>query len=299
MTSNISALGWMLISAFCLAAMGALAHAVAEVFDWTAIVFARVFVNFLCVSALALKTHKALVFFSAPKHLWVRSITGTISSFGTFYGFTHLPVAESSCIFNTLPIWMALLVAFVSKERVSLSIWTGVGCGIMGVVLVLQPQFNEGNIAIIIALGGAFFASIAVYNLHLIEGVHPTTIVAHFSLVASLATFVAMLPSLHSVIEGLFESPEVVISLIGVGIIGAAAQLAMTRAYMLGNPTINSTVGLAQVVFAVVFDVVFWNRSFDIVAIIGIVLIMIPTVVFAGRTPFRNIRNQKRRIGNN
>ncbi len=278
----------MLFSAMCFALMGAFSHALAGTFDWRIIAFARAFINFVFVAFLALSTHKPLLFFSAPKNLWMRSITGTISIFGTFYTLSHLPIAEATSIINTTPLWMALLVAFVSKQRVTKTIWFSVACGIAGVLFIQQPHFEEGNFAVIVGLGGALFASVAVYNLHLTKNVHPTTIVAHFTLVASIITFAAIVPTLPMLFEQARYSFSIVIALLGVGASGTIAQLAMTRAYMKGNPAINSTVGLAQVAFATVFDILIWSRQFNLVTIIGIILITIPTTLFVARIQIRN-----------
>lgn len=278
----------MLFSAFCFALMGAFTHALSGAFDWTVITFARAFINFIFVAALALSTNKPLIFFSAPKNLWLRSVTGTVSIFGTFYTFSHLPIAEATSIINTMPLWMALLVAFVSKEHVPRTIWFAVVCGIIGVMFVQQPHFDRGNFAVVVGLIGAFFASVAVYNLHLTKNVHPTTVVAHFTLVASLITFTVMLPSIPTVFEEARYSPSIIVALLGVGASGTVAQLAMTRAYMKGNPAINSTVGLAQVAFATFFDILIWSRLFNLITIIGIILITIPTTLFVARIQLRN-----------
>lgn len=285
---NISAIGWMLFSALCFALMGAFTHALAGTFDWTVIAFARAFINFVFVAMLALSTNKPLIFLSAPKNLWLRSVTGTVSIFGTFYTFSNLPIAEATSILNTMPLWMALLVAFISKEHVPRTIWFAVVCGVIGVAFVQQPHFDQGNFTVAVGLVGALFASVAVYNLHRTKNVHPTTIVAHFTLVASIITFVAMIPSLHTLFEEVRYSPQIVIALIGVGASGTVAQLAMTRAYMKGNPAVNSTVGLAQVAFATVFDVLLWNRSFNLITIFGILLITVPTTLFVARIQLRN-----------
>lgn len=285
---NISAVGWMLFSAFCFALMGAFSHALADTFNWTVIAFARAFINLIFVALLAIVTNKQLLFLSAPKNLWFRSITGTISIFGTFYTLSNLPIAEAMSVINTVPLWMALLIAFVTKQHVAKTIWFSIACGIAGVLFIQQPHFDEGNFAVVVGLGGACFAAVAVYNLHLIKNVHPTTIVAHFTLVASIITFVTMSPSLPTLFEAARYSPAIIIALIGVGASGTVAQLAMTRAYMAGNPAVNSTVGLAQVAFAAIFDIIIWNRSFNVVTIIGILLITIPTTLFVARIQMRN-----------
>lgn len=270
----------MLLSAGCFASMGALSHDVAACSDWIGVVFARAFINFLFVAALAIVTSKPLIIFSAPKNLWIRSITGTCSMIGTFYAFTHLPIAEAISIVNTTPIWMALLVSFMARTGLSFSVWAGVACGTVGVVLVQQPQFQQANVAIMAGLGGGLFGAIAVYNLHLVKKIHPTTIVAHFSMVASIASFLAMWVSFYAVPWEACWTARTFLELIGVGALGTVGQLAMTRGYMAGDPAVNAIVALAQVAFGAGFDILIWDRSFDMASIIGIILITSPTILF-------------------
>lgn len=289
-SSKVSSIGWMLLSALCFASMGALSHKVGAYSNWLGVVFARAFTNFLFVSALAIATSKPLVLFSAPKNLWIRSITGTCSMLGTFYAYTHLPVAEAISIVNTTPIWMALLVSLMTRKSLSYTIWTGVACGTVGVVLVQQPQFQQSSIAIMVGLGGALFGAIAVYNIHLLSKIHPTTIVAHFSMIASVISFLAMALSSHVAPEEAVWTRQVLLELLGVGALGTIGQLAMTRGYMAGDPAIKAIVALAQVAFGVGFDILIWNRSFDMASVIGIILITFPTVFFLAEQGFAGCR---------
>lgn len=260
--------------------MGALSHDVAASSDWLGVVFARAFINFLFVAALAVATSKPLIIFSAPKNLWIRSITGTCSMLGTFYAFTHLPIAEAISIVNTTPIWMALLVSFMTRTGLSYSVWAGVTCGTIGVVLVQQPEFQQGSFAIVAGLGGGFFGAIAVYNLHLVKKIHPTTIVAHFSMIASIVSLLAILLSFDEASWKADWTARILLELMGVGTLGTVGQLAMTRGYMAGDPAVNAIVALAQVAFGAGFDILIWDRSFDMVSIIGIILISSPTIFF-------------------
>ena len=285
---KISAIGWMLLSAFSFALMAAFSHSVSKSFDWKVVAFARVFINFIFVSVLALSTGHPLILFSAPRSLWYRSIAGTISLLAMFYVFSKLPIGEATSINNMYPLWMVLLIAVATKEHIPKTIWFSVLCGIAGVFCIQQPHFAEGNFAVVVGLLGGFFAAFAVYNLHLTKNLHPTTIVAHFTLIGSVMVFFVMLPSLSSIFESNRYSLPIILGLIGVGASGTVAQLSMTRAYMKGNPAINSTVGLAQVAFATGLDILIWNRSFDTMTIIGILLITIPTTLFVARIQLRN-----------
>jgi drug/metabolite transporter (DMT)-like permease len=280
----------MLLSALCFASMGALSHEVAAYSNWLDVVFARAFTNFLFVTALAVATSKPLILFSAPKNLWIRSITGTCSMLGTFYAYTHLPVAEAISIVNTTPIWMALLVSLMTRERLSYAIWAGVACGTVGVVLVQQPQFQQASVAILAGLGGALFGAIALYNIHLLKGIHPTTIVAHFSMIASVASFFAMMLSFYGAPGEAGWTGRILLELIGVGALGTVGQLAMTRGYMAGEPALKAIVALAQVAFGVGFDILIWKRSFDMASIIGIILITSPTMFFVAEQKYASYR---------
>ncbi|NUN70075.1 MAG: DMT family transporter [Bacteroidetes bacterium] len=277
----------MLFSAFCFALMGAFTHSLKETFDWRITGFARAFINFLFVLLLALWTKQPLIF-RAPSSLWYRSIVGSLSILCTFYVFANLPLAEATSLTNLVPIWMALIIAFVANQSVPRSVLVSILCGIAGVYFIQQPHFDQGNFAVVVGIVQALFAAIAVYNLHRTKGIHPTTVVAHFTGVASVITFVVMLPSLPELMDGAKYTLPVIGGLVGIGLTGTVAQLAMTRAYMLGNPAQNSTVGLAQVAFATVFDIVIWDRSFSLETVAGILLITVPTTFFVARIQLRN-----------
>lgn len=277
----------MLFSAFCFALMGAFTHSLKDTFDWRITGFARAFINFIFVLALAYVTQKPLIF-KAPSSLWWRSIVGSLSILGTFYVFANLPLAEATSLSNLTPIWMALIIAFVANQSVPRSVLISIVCGIVGVFFIQQPHFDEGNFAIVVGIFQALFAAVAVYNLHRTKNLHPTTIVAHFTGVASVITFIVLIPSLPHLFDGTKYSLPVILSLFGIGLSGTVAQLAMTRAYMLGNPAQNSTVGLAQVAFATIFDIVIWDRSFSLETVMGILLIVVPTTFFVARIQLRN-----------
>lgn len=278
----------MLFSAFCFALMGAFTHSLKETFDWRITGFARAFINFIFVLALAYATKKPVIFFKVPSSLWWRSIVGSISILGTFYVFANLPLAEATSLVNLVPIWMALIIAFVANQAVPRSVLISIICGILGVYFIQQPHFDQGNFAVYVGIFQALFAAIAVYNLHRTKGLHPTTVVAHFTGVASVITFIVLIPSLPHLFDGTKYTLPVIFQLFGIGLTGTAAQLAMTRAYMLGNPAQNSTVGLAQVAFATIFDIVVWDRSFSMETVIGILLITVPTTFFVARIQLRN-----------
>ncbi len=237
---RLSAIGWMLFSAVCFATMSALSHALAQDLHWSVVAFSRVAFNFIFIFILAKLNGTPLVFFSVPKNLWYRSIMGTLAIFAWLYTSLKLPVADALSILNTTPLWMALLIAFVTRQHVPRSIWFSVALGITGVFLVQQPHFSAGNFAALIGILGAICSAIAVYNLHLTKNLHPITIVGHFSWFATIAALFLVAPQIPNLLAQPPFAFRVVLILLGVGLSGTIAQLAMTRAYIVSNPAINS-----------------------------------------------------------
>ena len=62
------------------------------------------------------------------------------------------------------------------------------------------------------------------------------------------------------------------------GISATIGQLLLTRAFAAGAPARTSVIGLTQVGFAMIFDVIFWNRSLQIHSVLGMFLVIGPTV---------------------
>jgi drug/metabolite transporter (DMT)-like permease len=64
-------------------------------------------------------------------------------------------------------------------------------------------------------------------------------------------------------------------------------QLGMTRAFALGHPSKVAVVGLTQIVFACLFDVIIWKHHFDALTILGILLVIAPTAWLLTHNPLR------------
>ena len=71
----------------------------------------------------------------------------------------------------------------------------------------------------------------------------------------------------------------------GMGLAAASGQLFLTLAFASGPPARVSVVGLTQVGFAVLYDLLLWDRSFETASVVGIALVVAPTawLVWTGR----------------
>jgi drug/metabolite transporter (DMT)-like permease len=74
--------------------------------------------------------------------------------------------------------------------------------------------------------------------------------------------------------------------LIMVGAAGVAGQIGMTRAFAKGQASRISVIALSQILFGLGFDALFWNRSVNLISLLGMVLVIVPTAwLILGREP--------------
>ena len=125
-------------------------------------------------------------------------------------------------------------------------------------------------------------------GLHRLKGLAANAIVFHFSAVSIvILTFVfSFFPASEHSFDQLkmpWPGPGL---LLGVGLAATAGQLLLTRAFSGGAPARVSVIGLTQIGFAMIFDVVIWDRVVTLHSLLGILMIVGPSIwLMTRRTP--------------
>jgi len=277
---------FMLLSSLAFASMGAFSHLAGERCDWQLVAFARCSLAFLFTLTLSVSSGVRLVLFR-PKVLWLRSVAGSVGVLFAFYALTHLPVSTALTLSNTVPFWVTLLAWPVLGQRPGAPVWGAVAAGLAGVVLIQRPEAGADRLAAMLALANALSTSISMIGLNRLGGVDARAVVTHFSGVSTVFTLAFLLASGGRVDYGALNDAATLALLVGVGLTGAAGQLAMTKAFALGSPSRVSVVGLMQIVFALCFDLLFWRRAFSPLVVLGIALVVAPSAWLMRRGPLR------------
>ena len=270
---------WMLVGAFAFTVMSTLAHLVRDRFTWQTIAIGRSSVPFVLTGLSALLAGGQLVVFG-PKALWLRSLAGSTSLVCTFYALTRLPVADALTLTNLFPIWVALLSWPLLNQRPGAFVWGCVVSAVCGVVLIQQPHSPDGNLATFTALIASFTSALAMIGLHRVQGVDTRAIVWHFSAVSLIFASLAM-----GLIEGRMPvepQPRTWVSwleLFGVGASATIGQFCLTKAFTLGVPSRVAVVGLSQVGFALVFELILESRDYNKASLLGMLLVLAPTAI--------------------
>lgn len=269
---------WMLWGALSFAFMGAFAHAAGAYCDWQLVALARTVLAMVIVGIIVLRQRTTLVFFR-PWSLWMRSIAGSLSIMCNFYALSRLPVADALTLTNMFPVWIAVLSWPMLGHSPGRDVWLGVICGVTGVAIMQQPYLAEGNLGTLAAVVGSFTSAVALIGLHRLGRISPTAIVLHFSTVSILFVVGAffVFPTNHSLTSQFQMTWPAPVLLLGVGVSATVGQLFLTRAFGSGAPAKIAVVGLSQVGFAMIFDIVLWDRSFHLHTLVGMMLVTGPS----------------------
>jgi drug/metabolite transporter (DMT)-like permease len=266
--------GWMLTGSFAFSWMGIFAHLAGEGCPWQLVAVVRSLLPLLILAAWAKLDGARLVFWGTPV-LWMRSIAGSISLVGCFYALTHMPPADVYTISNIFPIWVALLSWPILGELPAPSVWLSVLSGVLGVALVQRPGTEGFDSTGLVVVGVSLFTALAMMGLHQLKDLDPRAVVVHFSGVSLVFSLLAW---------GVFDTalPAValdwhhVLLLVGVGVSASVGQFFLTKAFTAGAPAKVSVIGLTQIVFVLVLDLLLVGNPLDETKLLGIPFIIIP-----------------------
>ncbi|MBL8188812.1 MAG: DMT family transporter [Acidobacteria bacterium] len=275
----------MLWASLAFAVMASVSHLAGERSDWQLVVVARAAVAFFFAFIIAKVARVKLILFGS-RTLWVRSLAGSTGMLCNFYALAHLPVSDTLTLMNTSPIWVTLILWLVFKQKPTANIGVAVLVSVIGIALIQQPHFQSGKFACLMALCGAFCTSIAMLGLNRLQHIDPRAIVVHFSGVASLATTTFLLATNRKDYSAQLTDKTTLLLLVLVGVWGVAGQIGMTMAFAKGQATQISVVALSQILFGLVFDVLFWNHAVNALSLLGMVMVVVPTAwLILSRTP--------------
>jgi len=162
--NNRLGLLWILVSVVFASIMSIIVKELGQTFDSRSLVLFRagLLTIFLCLPVIIIFTFRDGLRFSKP---YLHIFRGLLIAFSTHLGFftlTVLPIATTTVLFFTAPIFATILSIFINRESVGLRRWLAVIIGFVGVVIVLQPGFEGSYLAMLAALLSSFLFALAL-----------------------------------------------------------------------------------------------------------------------------------------
>ncbi len=261
----------MLVAGLAFACMGVLVKLGASRFGSSELVFYRSLFSLLLMTAILFRRRVSLATVHWRGHLW-RGVSGTVAMLLFFYCLTTLPLATAITLNYTSSLFIAVLSLLVYKDHFHLPLSSALVLGFIGVILLLHPtlereQFLNG----LLGLCSGFLAAIALLNVRELgkAGEPAVRVVFYFNLIATLFTGVWMTQGeMHAV--ALTDVPL----LLALGASATLAQLALTRAYRVGQTQVVSTLSYSAIAFASLFGLIFWQETLSPGGWLGIALIV-------------------------
>ena len=156
--NNRLGLIWILISVFFASIMAISVKELGQIFDSRLLVLFRAFLLtiFLVIPVLFIPNIRSQLKFSKPKLHIFRGILIAVSTHLGFYTLTKLPIATTTVLFFTAPIFATVLSIYINKEKVGYRRWFAVLVGFLGVIIILEPGFDGTFFAMLSALCSSF-----------------------------------------------------------------------------------------------------------------------------------------------
>lgn len=197
-------------------------------------------------------------------------------------GLSFIPLAEATAVIFLTPLLVTIASALLG-EHVSRSQWLALGCGLIGVMIIVRPGGALFTPAILLPFGAA--VSFTLYQLvtrRLSATDHPVTSNFLTSVVGSLVMSVLVIfnwqtPTLHDALL-----------MAALGAMAMSGHLLLTNAFRFASAATLAPFTYAQIIFAGVVGFFAFGHVPDLGAILGMTIIIASGLCMAwvqGRAP--------------
>jgi drug/metabolite transporter (DMT)-like permease len=214
---------------------------------------------------------------------------------------TRISSVLASVLNASTPLWTLLVGVILFRLGAHAFQWIGVGIGFMGIVVLTDFRFStfemESPIAVLAMIGvGICYALSFQMTKRFLTGMSPFWISATTLTVGGLFTGLMAL-SMEDISWGAFADGEVLLSLVGLGVLGTGiAYLIFYRIIQQGSAELASMVTYLVPPFSFIWGSVFLGESIGSRLVFGMLLILLGVYVSSrrrkDRLPVKKTANQ-------
>jgi drug/metabolite transporter (DMT)-like permease len=186
-----------------------------------------------------------------------------------FLGLSKLPLALTTTLNFTAPLFTTILAVLILKERVEIARWAATVIGFAGVIVILRPGVVAFNPAVLLPICSAFTLSIWYLTLKRLGRTESTATITFYQTIwASLLLMLLALPD--------WQTPSWTATglSIAMGAMGTAAIFLMARAFDLADASLVAPFDYARLPFIALIAYLAFGEVPGLFTVTGAVIII-------------------------
>ncbi|OUS25338.1 EamA family transporter [Gammaproteobacteria bacterium 45_16_T64] len=204
----------------------------------------------------------------------IRNLFHFVGQYGWFVGISLLPLAQVFALEFTVPLWTVIVASIFIGERITARKVIAIGCGLLGVAIILRPDVATISMGSLIVIGAAMSYSVAYVAMKSLSDTEDIlTILFYMSVIQTPICLVFMLGNwvMPSIIQWVWLSI--------IGLTGLSAHYCIASAMRISDAGIVVTLDFLRLPLIMVVGVLFYQEGFNVGLIVGATLMLIGNVI--------------------
>lgn len=257
-------------AALCFALMGAAIKLAGAELNTAMVVFLRNAFGLVALTPWLWRAGFSRLSSRRPLMHLARCVIGLSAMYCFFFSISHLPLAQAMLLNYCTPLYIPLIAWLWLKERPSIHLLPIVLIGLTGIAVMLRPGSPTGiSLFALVGVTSGVLAAGAFVAIRRLSRTEPSLRIVFWFTSLSLVISATPLP-------WQWQTPSLGALLImaAAGGLASLAQVALTRAYSLAPAAQVAPFNYLVVLFAGVLGIVFWQEHFDVMTVIGALLVI-------------------------
>lgn len=266
----------MVISALCMTCMHAVIRHLSKDLHAFEIVFFRYAFGIVFMLPWLARQNRDRLKMTQPRLYVLRVAVTFVATASFFAALGMIPLGDATAALFTRPLFAACIAILFLGEVVTAQRWMALGTGLIGVLIMIRPGFEEINVGIFLALFGT---AVAAANASIIRTQtrhdSPDTVTFY---AAAMLTVISLIPA---AVVWRWPGAEALALLALMGCIGTLGQRALARSFQAGDVSLVLPFDYSRLIFAAIIGFIVFGEFPVIWTWIGGTVIFAATVLLA------------------
>ena len=279
LSPNLRGAIWMIGAALGFTINGAMVKALgATGLPTMQLAFARAVFALLAVLPFLWRAGLGALATRAPGIHLIRAVAGSVAMVCGFYALVLLPLADVTALTFTTPLFTILLAVPLLGERIRWRRWTATAIGFLGVLVMVRPGAGSFELGALLAIAMALGIAVATVMVKRLPPGESHAAMVFWFCIASL-----VLTAVPALLVWQPPSADQWLLLVGIGVLGAASQALIIRAFRTGEASFVAPFDYSKLLLAVAIGFAYFGEVPDLWSLAGAAIIVGSNLYIARR----------------